>query len=108
MWASGSHVCTGHTGSFIAKATTKNQNTIEIGMKVLAATPLMPIVDNAAMSETPVPSITASMDTSMKALPNMVNIRNFMAEYSLRPDPQMEMSMKHREQLQLPGRGRRG
>ena len=33
------------------------------------------------------------MATSMKALPRMVKIRNFIAEYSLRPVPQMEMSM---------------
>ena len=33
----------------------------------------------------------ANMPTSMKALPNIVNIRNFIAEYSFRPLPHIEM-----------------
>ena len=36
---------------------------------------------------------TATIATSMNALPRMVKIRNFIAEYSLRPVPQMEMSI---------------
>ena len=36
---------------------------------------------------------TATIATSMAALPRMVNIRNFIAEYSRRPVPQVEMSI---------------
>ena len=43
------------------------------------------------MSNVPVEKYTASSPTNMKALPVKVKSRNFMAECSLRPLPQMEM-----------------
>ena len=46
------------------------------------------------MSKLPTPALTntATIATSMKAEPRMVKIRNFMAEYSRRPVPQVEIS----------------
>ena len=46
------------------------------------------------MSKLPTPELTktATMATSMNADPRMVKIRNFIAEYSRRPVPQVEIS----------------
>ena len=41
---------------------------------------------------TPELTKTATMATSMNADPRMVNIKNFIAEYSRRPVPQVEIS----------------
>ena len=43
------------------------------------------------MSKVPVEKKIIRMPTSMKALPRKVKIRNFIAEYSRRPLPQIEM-----------------
>ena len=53
------------------------------------------LLESSTMLKVPISGVrnTATMATSMKALPTMVNIRNFIAEYSFRPVPQMEMSM---------------
>ena len=53
------------------------------------------MVESSVMSKVPISGVrnTATMATSMKALPSKVNITNFIAEYSLRPVPQMEISM---------------
>ena len=93
VWASGSQVWTGQTGSFMAKAATKNQKTTLMGTTILVGS--MPPSASFTMSKVPTPGVrnTARMATSMKALPKIVKIRNFMAEYSLRPVPQIEMSM---------------
>ena len=43
------------------------------------------------MSNVPVEKKIIRMPTSMKALPRKVKIKNFIAEYSRRPLPQIEM-----------------
>ncbi len=91
VWASGNQVWTGQTGSLMAKATRKNQKASAVGM-AMSRCPA-PASESSTMLKVP-PGATnmATMLTSMKALPRMVNTRNFMAEYSLRPVPHMEMS----------------
>ena len=93
--ASGSHVCSGHVGSLTAKATKKSQNSHDRGSSVAADASAPLFADNSIRLKLPTSGVrnTATMATSMNALPRMVKIRNFIAEYSLRPVPQMEMSM---------------
>ena len=88
VWASGSHVWNGHTGSFTAKARNKRAKTAPIGMTVLAPTILSGMT---VMSKVPVEKKRARIPTSISAPPSIVKIKNFMAEYSLRPLPQMAM-----------------
>ena len=94
VWASGSQVCNGHTGSLIAKPMKNSQNRAPRGNNTPAPN-MVPWVERALMSKVPTSGVrnTATIATSMKALPRMVNIKNFIAEYSLRPVPQMAMSM---------------
>ena len=83
--ASGSQVCTGHTGSFTAKATKSSAKMTDAG--AISSAPAI-ASGSAVMSNVPVEKKSARIPTSMKALPKKVNIRNFIAEYSLRPLPQ--------------------
>ena len=95
VWASGSQVCNGQVGSFTAKATKKSQKSQASGSSVAAETSTAPGPKSSMMLKVPTSGVrnTATMATSMKALPRMVKIRNFIAEYSFRPLPQMEISM---------------
>ena len=95
MWASGSHVCTGHEGSFTAKLAKKSQNNTDSGINTAPAVSSELLVESSTMSKVPSSGVTntATMATSMNALPSRVKIRNFIAEYSLRPLPHIEMSM---------------
>ena len=88
--ASGSHVCSGHTGSLTAKPTNSRVNTTPDGTIRVAA---WIFSGSSVMSKvpTPVEKKSASIPTSMNALPRKVKIRNFIAEYSRRPLPQMEI-----------------
>ena len=103
VWASGSQVWNGHTGSFMAKAATKNQNTTLIGMMALAA--FTPFSESSTILKVPTlePAIgvrnTATMATSMKALPAMVKMRNFIAEYSFAAGTPDRYEQEHRQQL---------
>ena len=85
VWASGSHVCTGHTGSLTAKATNRSEKMTAAG--AMSSAPAI-ASGRAVMSNVPVEKKSARIPTSMKALPRKVKIRNFIAEYSLRPLPQ--------------------
>lgn len=95
MWASGNQVCTGQVGNLMAKAAKNNQNIAPKGSSTPAGVSMLPAVESCVISKVPTSGVknTATMATSMNALPRMVNSRNFIAEYSLRPVPQTEMSM---------------
>ena len=83
--ASGSHVWNGHTGNFTAKATNSSEKITAAG--AISSPPAIAL-GSAVMSKVPVEKKSARIPTSMNALPRKVNIRNFIAEYSLRPLPQ--------------------
>ena len=85
--ASGNHVCTGHTGSFMANAMKKRKKTIWAGISRSVRLRL-PI---SVISKVPVEKKSTSIPISISADPEMVKMRNFMAEYSLRPVPQTEI-----------------
>ena len=78
-----------------AKATKNSQNRPANGTNVAAELSAVPIPASSIMLKVPISGVrnTATMPTNMKALPKMVNTRNFIAEYSFRPVPQTEMSM---------------
>ena len=65
------------------------------GINVAGEVSIDPESESRVMSNVPTSGVrnTATMATSMKALPSIVKIRNFMAEYSFRPLPQMDISM---------------
>ena len=54
------------------------------------------------MSNVPVEKNRTRMPTSMNALPNMVNIRNFIAEYSRRPLPHIGDEEEHGYEFEFP------
>ena len=66
-----------------------------MGNSTLAPANMVPGVDRRVMSKVPTPGVrnTATMPTSIKALPRIVKMRNFIAEYSFRPVPQMDISI---------------
>ena len=88
VWASGSQEWKGQTGSLTAKARKNRAKAPPIGMMSLASS-ILP--GSAVMSKVPVEKKRTTIPTSMNAPPRNVKMRNFMAEYSLRPLPQMEM-----------------
>ena len=77
----------------MAKATKNSQNRADRGRATPAAVNMVPELDSWVKSRVPAFKNTPTRAISMAALPKMVNIRNFMAEYSLRPLPHTEMSM---------------
>ena len=86
--ASGSQVCSGQTGSFIAKPMKSSVNTKPMGRIRL---PAAISAGSLVMSNVPVEKNSVRIPISMNALPRRVNIRNFIAEYSLRPLPHTAM-----------------
>ena len=68
VWASGSHVCTGNTGSFTRKASVIAQKTIDIGM--IAS--LTGFSASATMSKVPASKPMTRKPTSMNAEPASV------------------------------------
>ena len=86
--ASGSHVCTGQTGSLTANATKIREKTSHAGASSFT---LCIALGSSIMSNVPVEKKIIRIPTSMKALPRNVKIRNFIAEYSRRPLPHIEM-----------------
>ena len=81
-------------GSFTAKAMKNSQNRTPKGRAARVASSAPPGSSSRVMSKlfTPALTKTATIATSMKAEPRMVKIRNFIAEYSRRPVPQVEIS----------------
>ena len=79
----------------MANPTKKSQKRPDNGINTPAEVNMVAWVESSTMLNVPTPGVryTATMATSMKALPKIVNIRNFMAEYSFRPLPHTEMSM---------------
>ena len=65
------------------------------GISVADEVSIDPASESWVMSNVPTSGVrnTATIATSIKALPRMVKIKNFMAEYSFRPLPQMDISM---------------
>ena len=59
MWASGSHVCTGHTGSLTAKAMKKRANTSWLG----SSRSFRSMLTSCVMSNVPVEKYTVSNPT---------------------------------------------
>ena len=88
MWASGSQVWTGHTGSFTAKAMNSRLNIDTAGIRSFAPSTA---AGSSTMLNVPTEKYSASMPTNMNALPRKVNTRNFIAEYCFLPDPHIEM-----------------
>ena len=89
LWASGSHVCSGTIGSFTANPMNRNRNTQRSGSTASVIGSPLP---STCMSKVPALTASARMATSMKAEPATVYSTNFIAEYSRRPEPQIEMS----------------
>ena len=79
----------------MANPAKKSQNSPDRGMSSPAEVNIVASLDSATMLKVPISSVrnTATMPTSMKALPRIVKSRNFIAEYSFRPLPHTEMSM---------------
>ena len=88
VWASGNQVWNGNTGSLIANPMMVRKNRTDAGIMRFAAAILS---GSSVMSKVLVEKYSASIPTSINALPNMVKITNFIAEYSFRPVPQMEI-----------------
>ena len=88
MCASGSHVWNGQSGSFTANPMNSSANIAPAGRSRFA-----PAMESriAVMSNVPVEKNSARIPISMNALPSMVKMRNFIAEYSRRPLPHMDM-----------------
>ena len=100
VWASGSQLWNGHSGILTANAANRRNQITPAGIKrsepaTFSGIPMMPSagIDTMANVSTPLERNNASIPTSMKALPARVKITNFIAEYWLRPLPQIEMSM---------------
>ena len=87
-WASGSQVCSGTTGSLMAKATKVSQKPA-VAMPVVRATVLI-----WSKSKLPCPALNATsrMPASSSALEVRVKTRNFHAARTLPTPPQMAMS----------------
>ena len=75
-------------GSFTMNAMNSSVKTKPIGM---ISVPFWISAGSIVMSNVPTEKKRARMPTSMKALPKKVKMRNFMAEYSFRPVPQIEI-----------------
>ena len=88
MWASGSHVWNGNTGSLTANAMNSKPNITPAGSSSVAD---WSSAGRRVISNVPAEKNTARIPTSMNALPRNVKIKNFIAEYSRRPLPQIAM-----------------
>ena len=78
----------GHSGSFTANPMNSSANIAPAGRSRFAPAMASRI---AVMSNVPVEKNSARIPISMNALPSIVKMRNFIAEYSRRPLPHMDM-----------------
>ena len=81
VWASGSHVCTGNSGTFTANASPKAKNSQRAVL--VASSWFSAIASRSKVTSPPAADecrkASATMATSIKAEPNMVNRKNFVA-----------------------------
>ena len=72
-----------------------SQNNADIGISNPAEVSMVDLVDSSTMLKVPTSGVryTATIPTNINALPKMVKIRNFMAEYSFRPLPHTEINI---------------